>query len=328
MSLGKAAPASYTRRVSELLGFTGYKFSPLVYVGFPIFLGILLSPLVAIILTFGFYIPAPLVPAEIVITFFAVQVIFFGLLYFAVDRKAKFSEKVLPDVLQLTASHIRAGMTPDQALLMAARPEFGVLEDEIRLVAKEAMTGKNLETALMGITRRVRSTLIERTFKLVAEGIHSGGEIAILLDETAEDIRTGATLRNEARASVMMYVIFIFLAAGIAAPALYAISTYLIESLTKLTATIGPEAMASDIYAKSPFQLSGTKISADFVVKYSIFSIMSTAVMSGLVLGLVEEGREKEGARYIPVLILLGLTVFFLARSIVGSAFSGIITGF
>lgn len=325
MTLGRHAPAAYVRHVTELLRYTDYKLSPFVYVGFPIALGLLVAPLLTLILFFGFGLKSMFVPLELILSFVAVQAAFYGLLYFAVDRKARFAETVLPDVLQLTASHIRAGMTPDQALLMAARPEFGVMEDEIRFIAKEAMTGRNLEEALIGITRRVRSSLLDRTFKLVAEGIRSGGELATLLDETAEDIRTGATLRSEARASVMMYIIFIFLAAGIAAPALYAVSTYLIESMTKLAVNIGPEAVSSDIYAKSPFQLSYTRISSEFVYRYSLFSIISTAVISGLVLGLVEEGREKAGIKYIPILILLGVVVFFVTRLIVADTFSGLV---
>ena len=49
-------------------------------------------------------------------------------LTFLVDKKASLIEDALPDALQLMASNLRAGMTPDKALLLSSRPEFGPLK--------------------------------------------------------------------------------------------------------------------------------------------------------------------------------------------------------
>src|SRR3989338_5231262 len=57
-------------------------------------------------------------------------------------------EEVLPDFLSLSASNVRAGMTIDQAMWYAAKPEFGILSTEVATVAKKAFGGVPFNTAI------------------------------------------------------------------------------------------------------------------------------------------------------------------------------------
>ena len=77
------------------------------------------------------------------------------------EAKAKFMEKVLPDALQLMSSNLRAGMTPERALLLAARSEFGPLSDEINRVGKEVAVGKGVDEALLDITKESSQTRLK-----------------------------------------------------------------------------------------------------------------------------------------------------------------------
>src|SRR3990172_2181331 len=126
-----------------------------------------------------------------------------GLLFFVVanmiiiliaDSRGKEIEELLPDVLQLISANVRAGMTIDKAIWLSARPEFGLLEEEIRRVGAKTMGGKPLARALEEMSERIKSTLLDRTVRLIIEGIQSGGELAKLLDETATNIRAAENL--------------------------------------------------------------------------------------------------------------------------------------
>jgi len=128
------------------------------------------------------------------------------------DARAAEIEKVLPDALQLMSANVRAGMTVDRAIWLAARPEFGVLEEELRRAGTKTVGGKTIKLALMEMAARVKSDLLEKTFRLVIEGIESGGELARLLEETANNVRTVQSLRKEIKTSVTTYSIFIFFA--------------------------------------------------------------------------------------------------------------------
>lgn len=150
------------------------------------------------------------------------------------DARAAEIEKVLPDALQLISANVRAGMTIDRAIWLAARPEFGVLEEELKRAGTNTIGGKTIKVALMEMAARIKSNLLEKTFRLVIEGIESGGELAHLLEETARNVRTVQSLRKEIKSSVTTYSIFIFFAAVLGAPALYAISLFFVEIMTKL----------------------------------------------------------------------------------------------
>src|SRR6185503_20106776 len=63
-------------------------------------------------------------------------------------------EEAFPDFLQLMSSNLRAGMTTDRALLMAARKEFYPLDLEILKLGKELMTGRKIEDALYEMGER------------------------------------------------------------------------------------------------------------------------------------------------------------------------------
>jgi archaeal flagellar protein FlaJ len=314
ISLAFLTPVSYRKNIEKLLLFSDIEAEPAVIVGAPIFYGLIAAPLITLFATIIFSLNILLALVLLPAIFFSIQAAVYLFLFYTMDRKAHFAEDMLPDALQLTASHIRAGLTPDKALLMAARPEFGVLEKEIKWIAKQAMTGKDLGEAILGMNSRVNSVLVKRTTSLIAEGIKSGGELATLLEETAEDIRNAATLRSEVRSQVMMYVIFIFLAVGVGGPGLYAISTFLVDSMAKISGGIDPSAFSTDVYSKSPIKFSAVSISIDFMIQYAVVSIITSAIVSGVTLSLIEGGNTKNTLKYAPILVAVGLITFFAIR--------------
>ena len=121
-----------------------------------------------------------------------------------VDAKAKFVEKVLPDALQLMSSNLRAGLTPDRALLLSSRPEFGPLSEELNKVGREIAVGKEIDKALMKMTERIRSEKLTKTMLLIVSGLRSGGELASLLDQTARNLRAQEFVDQKIRSSIKM----------------------------------------------------------------------------------------------------------------------------
>ncbi|MCD6371419.1 MAG: type II secretion system F family protein [Candidatus Aenigmarchaeota archaeon] len=257
-------------------------------------------------------------------SFFGFFVVITVLISFIADRKAKFAEEVLPDVLQLIASNIRSGITPDKAIILAARPEFGILEREIKLAAKKAMTGYSLENALMELGSKIKSKIVERTFRLIAEGMRKGGEIAELLESTAEDIRNLKTLKKEIRAQVTMYVIFIFIAVGIAAPILYSFTSQLMETMSEIGQKLELEKV-SGYGSYVGVSIRFVALDVNFIRNYSIAALTITSIFGGLLLGLLQEGTEKAGIKYIPILLLLNFLIFFAAKIVLQSVLGTIV---
>jgi len=254
--------------------------------------------------------------------FALVLVVFYLMLMMEADKRSSDAEKILPDALQLMATNLRAGLTTDKAFLVSAREEFGVLNEEFKKVAKEIATGKDLVDALNEMSRRFKSNIIARTIDLITFGIVSGGELAPLLEESASSLRQQLLTAKQIHASVMMYTIFIFAAVGFISPLLFGLSTALTEIMSNSLASI--EAISTDVSSKVPLAVSPVVISVSFVRGFAIALLIVSAILSSLVLGLINSGEEKDGLKYIPVLLVLCLIVYF----IVGVTIKAVLSAF
>jgi flagellar protein FlaJ len=239
------------------------------------------------------------------------------------DRIAKFVDDILPDALMLISANIRSGLTPDRALLLSARPEFGLLEKQIMKSAKLTFSGESIEDALQIIPKNINSKAVRRSIDLLVEGISRGGNLAKLLEGLANDIRQTKMLKKEVHAFVMMYAIFIFFAAGIGAPLLYGISSYLVETMKEMGASVKIEQVATTSVQFMTFQ--GIQISSDFLMLYSLSALAITSFFGGILMGLIQEGSEKAGLKFIPILLMMSYSIFFIARMIVSRIYIAMI---
>ncbi len=258
------------------------------------------------------------------VVFFAFQLLIDLLVILIGDKRGKFVEEVLPDALQLMAANIRSGLTPDKALLFTARPEFGSLEKELRFAASKAVAGEPLEEALLSMGKRIKSKIIERTFGLIVEGMRKGGEMASLLEQTSEDIRNLKLLKKEIATQVGMYAIFIFIATGLAAPLLFSFSTYLVETMSNIGSTL-KIGEATRYATLGSLRISLISYSSDFLRLYSFSLLAINSIFGSLLIGLLQEGNEKAGIKYIPILLLLNVTIFMVSKLVI-SQFVTILT--
>ena len=259
------------------------------------------------------------------LVFFGLFIIIASAIYMylvlAADVKVKMIEELLPDALQLMASNLRAGISIEKALLLAARPEFGPLETELHLVAKEVATGKDFGKALKEMSIRIKSKSLDRVVELIISGLRSGGKLSILLENSAEDLMVQKIVKEKIKTNVEIYIIFIFIAAGIGAPLLFALSLFLVKVMIQNFGSIDiPQSVASSL----PITIGKIQISTDFILKYILVSLSSTSVLASFMLGMIAKGKAKEGARYIIILATLSISLFFLTGLLLKAFFSGL----
>jgi len=271
------------------------------------FLGLFLSILSALIL-FLFFRFSPIL--LFIISFFILEIIFYFWISLKASTRIKKMETLFPDFIQLMSSNLRAGMTVDHSFLSSARPELAPLDEEILRTGREIATGQDIVYAFKNMSTRIDSEKINKIISLVISGLKSGGNISILLETTASNMREKEFLEKRAASNVLMYVIFIFVAIGVGAPVLFGLSSILVEIIIKLTSQL-PQTSAQ---MNLPFTLSHIGLSPKFVIYFSILFLMVVDVISSLVIGLVNKGDEKYGLRYMFPLILLSLGIFFAIR--------------
>lgn len=300
----------YTKIIEKMAVYVEMKKDPREYSNFIILMGIIIGvvgfAVLLIVLNWIFAIVA------LFVCFGLTLFTFYLILMLEADRRAKEAENALPDALQLMATNLRAGLTTDKAFLVSARDEFGVLNIEFKKVAKEIATGKDLVDALSEMSKRIKSDIVARTIDLITFGITSGGELAPLLEESAASLRQQLLTRKQIHASVMMYTIFIFIAVGFISPLLFSLSTVLTEIMSSTLGSIGtiPPEVASNV----PLTVASVTLNATFIKWFAIGLLIVSAILSSLVLGLINSGEEKDGIKFIPILLACGLVMFFVVR--------------
>jgi len=237
-------------------------------------------------------------------------------------RNIKKIEEVFPDFIELMSSNLRAGMTTDRALVLSARKEFSPLDKEIILMGKDIMAGKEISRAMSDMAERINSDIIKKTVTVINSGIKSGGNLAVLLEQTAINMREKQFIEKKSASNVLMYQIFIFFAVGIGAPALFSLSSVLVSVLTSIVGDM-PEIDSS--VGSMPVTLSQISISTQFVGYYSLLLLIVMGILASLLLGLVNKGEEKEGLKYMAPILAISISIYFLLRYFLLKFFSGMI---
>ncbi|MEK6958048.1 MAG: type II secretion system F family protein [archaeon] len=247
------------------------------------------------------------------------------------EAKGKFVESILPDALQIIASNMKSGLTTERALFVAGRPEFGPLQDELKMASKRISAGERVEVALRKISERINSDTLEKTVWLISEGIKSGGQISDLLFQLSDDLKDQQNIQQEISSNVSIYILLILFAAIFGAPLLFGISSFIVQVLSAQLSTI-PTIAPGSLPASGNLRIvtsfvsrENEPISADFVVMFSMVALMVTTVFSSLTIGVINSGKESNGLKYLIPLAIAAFIVFFAARTVLAGFFGNLI---
>jgi len=323
IALARLVPPNMLKKVEAQFVYAGEERSIEEKTGQFIFISFFVSAIISFIVKF--FLHTNLIHSFLLIlaSFFVLNWLGYFFLILKADKRADEVIAVLPDALMLMSANIKSGLTPEKALMMSARPEFGPLTYEINKAIKKTLTGTSFDQALEDMKKGVNSKVLVRTINLLVEGMRAGGEIATLLEETAKDIKSMELLRKEINTSVMMYMIFIFMAAGVAGPFLYSVSLYLTQLIGDFSRTVS---MPTELLEQMPissisFVGAVPEISPDFLMIFTVANVAITCFFGGLIVGLIETGKEKNGIKYIPVLLAISFSIFGVSRLLISRVF-------
>ncbi len=266
---------------------------------------------------------------DVIISFICgLGIIFLGMytiIVLRIDNRKSKVEEILPDFLLLASSNVRAGMTIDQALWYAAKPEFGTLSLEIEQVARRVFTGDPFDEAIDLLAVRLESKSVKRVISLIKQGIASGGEIASILEITGEEARKMQLIKKEIATSLLMYIIFIVFAAAIATPFLYSISHQLLLNLEGIAAELpqtdtsvmsGGGSYGGITNIATVFHFGTLPVSSNEFLLFALFAIFVTAILSSLIIGVIRHGSKVRGFKYIPFMIIVSYLVFVISEAV------------
>jgi len=238
-------------------------------------------------------------------------------------NRTKELESLLPDYLTLVSTNLKGGMSFENALWSAIKPEFGILANEIGLVSKRVMTGNQASEALIEFSVKYESPTLRRNVQLLIGEVESGGKIVQTIDKIIYDMKKTESLKKEMAASTITYMIFIGMLVAVICPVLFALSLQLF-SIT--SGFIG--GVASDISGGAGvITVSTPTIGTGEFRIFSVAAISIISIFSSIIIAIIEKGNVRSGVKYIPMFLVTSLTVYFIASGVFAYLFGNISVG-
>ena len=240
-------------------------------------------------------------------------------------KRTREMEDVLEEFLRYVSENLKGGMNFDKALWEAIRPQYGTLAEEIELIAKQVITGKDISEALIDFTDKYNSPTLKRAFQLIVEGMKGGGNIAYIIDKVEQNIRQTKELMQEMIAANTTYVIFMGAIVLVIAPALFGLSYNLLKVLEKIAGKIAQSGGGGSPTGMGFMDFSQLSINPTAFKNFSLGALGIISLFSAMIMAIIQKGNVKEGLKYIPIFIIISLVMYLLFKAMLGALFVGMI---
>lgn len=215
-------------------------------------------------------------------------------IFFMMERRVDSIEQSTPDFLRQISSLLRSGVGIETALEDISKHGKGPLTDELKRAVIEIKIGSTFEDALLSMGERLKSKNLDRTFRMILEGRRVGGSLSDVIETVAEDLRAVLALKRERKANVMMSVMFLLIAAIVAAP-------FALGMIMSYSSFIGSLGKPNALFEASVISASG------YIIVHSI--------IAGLLIGIVMYGSAKKGIKYALLLAPAAYGIFYVIQS-------------
>lgn len=225
-----------------------------------------------------------------VVGFLLPGMVVFIWLFFMMERRVDSIEQDTPDFLRQISSLLRSGLGIETALEDVSKHGKGPLTDELKRAVIEIKIGSTFEDALLSMGERLKSKNLDRTFRMILEGRRVGGSLSDVIETVAEDLRAILALKRERKANVMMSVMFLIIAAIVAAP--FALGMIMVYS--KFIAVAGKP---------NPLADAAVTAASGYIIIHSI--------IAGILIGIVLYGSARKGVKYALILAPAAYAIFY-----------------
>ncbi len=244
---------------------------------------------------------------QLVILFVSIFSIYF-FLNIKVYKRVRELEDKLPDFLVLVSTNLKGGLSLEQSLWAAIRPDFGLLAEEMTIVSKRVMTGNDLRDALGEFSNKYDSPAMKRNLHLIIGEIESGGKIVDVIDRIIITLRKTKALKAEMSAATVSYMIFIGAIVVVISPALFALAYQLLQIIIGFTQSLG-SSLTGAASTMMPIDFD-VQIDVKDFMKFSALAIASISIVSSMIISIIEKGDIKGGIKYIPAFTIVSLVLY------------------
>ncbi|MFQ6135778.1 MAG: type II secretion system F family protein [Candidatus Hydrothermarchaeales archaeon] len=217
------------------------------------------------------------------------------------DKRRGAIEATFPDALHHMAVAVRTGLVLEGVIQEISEADYGPLSEEFGRVTVEIRRGRPLKDALTAFADRTDSKNVQRSMRMILEGVEAGGPIADVLDEVSDDLRAVRMIQRERKSSTSQQTSFLGMASLIAGPFVMGTVAALPAIMAKVA---GPGYGGGEIEA---------------VVGALSFYVVAQALSGGLMMGVVMYGSAKKGIKLSIPMGIAAYVVFMIVKFIMPS---------
>ncbi len=216
-------------------------------------------------------------------------------------RRINSIEVALPNFFRDLAGMHESGMTLPGAIHLVTQAEYGALTPHIRQLDQRISWNFAFIDAIRQLGREIPIPLVERSVDLVARASDAGGDIVEVLRAAGKDSAEYVVMKTDRKNNMFIYVIIILASFAV----FLFVVMILVSSFLKTMADLGAESGAS---GQAGFNLGGF----DLALYIRVFSHagMFQGFFSGLVAGVMGEGRVTAGLKYSVLMLLIAWATF------------------
>ncbi|WP_456365361.1 type II secretion system F family protein [Thermococcus sp.] len=278
--LERLIPAKWLKRYELLIYSAGIDFLAVEYLLITLLLSVIFATLVLLFLPLSYAILTFLVTLPLLALVYP---------YWRIMKRIEDMESNLPDAFFYLASSLRAGISFSEAMEDLTTAKFGTLTEEFKRAVNEIRKGRATVEALRVMALRNRkSPVIYRSLMIIIEALERGAPMSDVLIYVANDVREILRIRKERKASTGMQTMFFIITSGFVGPAIIGIVGKLMGEMIQ-----GP-----------------AKTQIPTVLNILLGFVAIQAIVSGLGIGVIREGKFSAGFKYGALLIAMGVAVF------------------
>lgn len=210
------------------------------------------------------------------------------------NRTIRKMEKELPEFLKQVASLNEAGLNVVEALRHISETELGILGKEVRRIKREVEWGELITSALEKIEKRVRSSIFAKAISMLIRAIESTPSIKDALLTASLYSELEIEMKDRMNAQMSMYIIIIYLSFAVFLYTAYVLIQNMLSVFTTLETTPVVNTAFDILEVKNTF----------------LETSLMVAVFSGLMAGLMGEGKLNAGLKHVFALVVI-VYVFF-----------------
>ncbi len=218
------------------------------------------------------------------------------------ERRAQEIEKTAPDFLRQLSSMLQVGLSFENAMEDMSQYGEGPMYDEMRRTIIEIRMGRNFDEAWRAMSRRLKSSDLERVFGIILDGRRSGSSISNVLSDVSDDLRELIALKRERKSAVMMSVMFLLISAIIATP-------FAIGMVSVYSGFMQGYGMESEIILAAP-------------IAGELYLVIHS-VLVAFIISIIMYGELKKGIKFSLPLAIASFSIFYFISNFGGGLLMG-----